>query len=88
MVERGEAVERNRHSHVQTETITEPMQEGADAPFRRRVLAADEAHVPGASLFREPVFGHRSFLPRIDTDAHGCSVICVFIAGPSFPLLS
>jgi hypothetical protein len=46
------------------------------------------ARESGAARFHGPVFVHRIFLPRIDTDAHGCFVICVFIGGASFPLLS
>ncbi len=37
----GEGIERDRHSHVQTETIAEPMQQGADALFRSRILPSD-----------------------------------------------
>src|SRR6266540_3935699 len=98
--------------HIEPIAKTEPMQKGADALFRRRILpsdpghvptapvlrqtvaapprtvntrrmrrlrAEDAAHVPGTVLARKVVFIHWSFLPRIDTDAHGCAVICVVI---------
>ena len=34
----GEGIERDRHSHVETKAITEPMQQGADVLFRGRIL--------------------------------------------------
>ena len=59
---------------VQAKAIAETMQQRAYADFRRRVFAADTAHVPRTALARETVFVHRGFLPRMDTDAHGCLV--------------
>src|ERR1043165_2660520 len=41
---------------VQTKTVAEPMQQRANAFLGRGVLAPNAAHVPGTSLFCEPVF--------------------------------
>ena len=49
---------------MQAKAKTEAVQERADALFGRCVRPANAAHVPGTTLFCEPVFVHRKVLTQ------------------------
>jgi hypothetical protein len=42
---------------VQAEAVAQPAQQGPDNFFRRRVFAADAAHVPRTACFSQAVTG-------------------------------
>jgi hypothetical protein len=47
---------------VQAEAVAQPVEQGTDNFFRRRVLAADAAHVPGTAGFGQTIPIHERIL--------------------------